>query len=85
MSSDLSPSERTLRARIAAHARWSREDRAAASERQRNVLLRRFEDEVDPTGTLSADERARRASNALQAHMARLAYASARARRERAS
>jgi hypothetical protein len=79
----LTSSERTLRARIAANARWSREDRTQASERQRSVILRRFEDEVDPDHSLTESERATRATNALQAHMARLSLAAARARRER--
>ena len=79
----LTPSERTIRARIAANDRWSREDRTEASERQRRVIAKRFEDLVDPNGELDPVERAKRAENALQAHMARLALASAKARRER--
>lgn len=79
----LTPSERTLRARIAANARWSREDRTEASDRQRSVLLKRFSDEVDPDGRLPQRERAIRAQNALQAHMLKLSFRAARARRER--
>lgn len=85
MPSKLSPSERRLRAQLAAHARWSREDRGAASARQRRVILRRFENEVDPDGKLSPDERAKRANNAMQSHMSKLALASSRARRDRRS
>jgi hypothetical protein len=81
----LTKSERILRARIAANSRWSREDRGEASERQRQVLLRRFEDEVDPEHRLPADERAQRAANALSAHMLRLSLAASKARREKAS
>jgi hypothetical protein len=81
----LTPSERKLRARVAANARWAQEDRAQASERQRLVLLTQFEDEVDPNRQLTASERAKRANNALHAHMARLALRSARARRERSA
>jgi hypothetical protein len=77
----LSPSQRSLRAQIAANARWSREDRTTASDRQRQVILRRFEDQVDPDRKLSAEERDKRARNALAAHMARLAFKSAKARK----
>jgi hypothetical protein len=45
--------------------------------------MARFEDEVDPDGTLSLDERRRRAKHAQAAHMATLALKSAKARRER--
>jgi hypothetical protein len=81
MSGQLSPSERRLRAQVAANARWAREDRGLASERQRRVMLTRFEDQVDPDRSLSSAERAQRAANAMAEHMARLALRSARARR----
>jgi len=80
--------ERSLRASIAAHTRWANTDKA---ERQRLAdngqagLLRRLAAEVDPTGTLPADERDRRARNLLQAHMQRLALKSAKARRTEAA
>lgn len=76
--------ERSLRARRAAHARWAREDRSAASERQRQIMLERFEREVDPAGTLPPAERAKRAANALSSHMAGLAYKASRSRERRA-
>lgn len=75
----LTPSERRLRARLAAlsqHAQ-GRTNTAAASA----AFLSRFEAEVDPTGSLPPEERARRAKLALRAHMARLALISARKRR----
>jgi hypothetical protein len=78
----LTPSERTIRARLAANARWANESRAAASERQRRNLERRFEDAVDPDRTLSADERARRAKSAQAAHMAKMTLASVKARKK---
>ena len=43
--------------------------------------MARFEVEVDPDHSLPPDERARRAEMALKAHMAQLAYLSAKARR----
>ena len=45
----LSQAERTLRARIAAHVRWSREpDPTARTANGRAAFLARFEAEVDP-------------------------------------
>lgn len=46
--------------------------------------MARFEREVDPDGVLDPCERAKRAESARQAYYAKLAYQSARARRERA-
>jgi hypothetical protein len=82
----LTPSQRVLRARIAANARWSRTpDRLAATEPGRTGFLARFEREVDPDGSLDASTRARLAENARKAHMSRLALASSKARRARQS
>lgn len=81
----LSPSERTLRSRIAAHERWSRQDPVAGTAKAREAFLDRFEREVDPDGVLSPAERARRAGHARSAYFARLALASAKARRARAT
>lgn len=80
----LTPSERTIRARLAATTRWANEDRGAASERQRRTLAQRFEDQVDPDRELNETERARRAKSAMQAHMARMTLASVRARKRSA-
>lgn len=78
---DLTPAQRTLRARIAAHTRWStEEDRVAATAAMRAGQRARFEREVDPDGTLDPAERARRAESAMHAYMARLALKSSRAR-----
>src|SRR6266516_2807449 len=86
----LTPAERTMRARLAAHVQWSREaDPTARTSTARTAFLTRFEAEVDPEGILAPEERARRAEHARKAHFARLALASAKARRlqraERAS
>jgi hypothetical protein len=81
---DLSPSERTLRARVAAHVQWSREpDPTARTANGRAAFLARFEAEVDPDGTLTPEERHRRAEHARRAYFTRLALASAKARRAR--
>ena len=45
--------------------------------------MRRFEQQVDPDGTLPIEERQRRAQFALKAHMAELALRSAQARARR--
>ena len=80
----LTPSERSLRARMAAHASWAKtDDRSARTAPARRAALARFEHQVDPDGGLSPTERARRAESAMRAHMSRLALRSAQARRRR--
>ncbi len=80
MSSPLTPEQRSLRARQAAHTLHSKVDPAAHTAPAREAFLSRFDREVDPDGVLAPEERRRRAKHALQAHMARLALASSRAR-----
>ena len=81
----MSPSERMLRSRIAAHASWARTaDPSARTKAARDKALERFEDQVDPDRMLPEDERARRAEHARKAYFASLALKSARARRLRA-
>lgn len=82
--SRLTPSERSLRASIAANTRWahaSAADRRRQADRGNAALLARFAAEVDPDSRLDPAERERRARNLLQAHMQRLALASSKARR----
>jgi hypothetical protein len=70
--------------RIAAHASWSRtRNRSARTQPARDAFLARFEREVDPDGTLPADQRRQRAEHALRAYMLRLAKRSAEARKRR--
>lgn len=79
------PSERVLKARLAAHERWAHtEDRAAATAPARAAALARFESEVDPDRTLSPEERAYRAEHARKAYFQRLALKSAQSRRRSA-
>ena len=67
---------------IAAEISWSRTvDRSARTRPAREKFLQRFEREVDPDGTLSADERRRRAEHAKRAYMLRLAKRAAAARK----
>jgi hypothetical protein len=81
---DLTPAERRLRAQLAAHESWAQTpDRTARTSNARAALEAKFERQVDPEGILPPDERARRAESARKAHYARLALASAKARRAR--
>ena len=71
----------SLRAKIAANTRWSREDPAANAQRGQAGLRARFDREVrEAEPGLSEAEYARRAESARKAHMARLALASSRVR-----
>lgn len=82
---ELSPAERSLRARIAAHTLHARLGGREVTEPARAAFLQRFEDEVDPDRVLNVEERTRRAEHARKAHFARLALQSARARRARSA
>ena len=77
----MSPAERTLRARAAAHALHA--SGGTNTGPARAAFLRRFVDEVDPDGLLAPDERERRAAHARRAYFANLARRSAAARRSR--
>ena len=78
----LTPAQRTMRARIAANTRWSREDGKANAVRAQAGLLAKFVDQVDPDRVLPEAERQRRAEAARRAHMQRLAFRSSKARRD---
>jgi hypothetical protein len=54
-----------------------------STPRPRAAFMDRFEREVDPTATLPAEERTRRAVAARRAHFVRLALRSAEVRRKR--
>jgi hypothetical protein len=78
----LTPTERSLRAQIAAHESWAHtEDRSARTANARKAMLDKFEHEVDPNNELSPAEREKRAEHARKAYYKRLALKSARARR----
>ncbi len=82
----LSSDERALQARAAAHASWAlTPDPAARTAPARRAAEDRFEKQVDPDGTLPAEERARRAEHARKAYFLRLALKSAQARRKKAA
>jgi hypothetical protein len=81
----LSAPERTLRARLAAYEKWATHDPKGGTAAARAAFRARFASEVDPDGVLDPAERARRAESAFRAHMTRLAFKSAKARRTRAA
>ena len=78
----LSPKERALRGRVGAHRLHATHDPRETTAKSRETFLSRFEIEVDPDGILCPEERLRRAEHAKKAYFARLALASARARRK---
>ena len=78
----LTPTERSLRARVAAHRSWANTaDVLARTEPGRRAAMERFDREVDPDGTMDPLERARRAGHARSAYFSALALKSAKARR----
>ncbi len=83
MSSELTPAERTLRARAAAYRLHSLYDSRELTANARAAFADRFTRQVDPDGILSESERQRRAECARKAYFADLAARSAKARRQR--
>ena len=79
----LTPEERILRARIAAHKSWANTaDPMARTAPARKASMERFEREVDPDGVLDPADRARRAEHARKAYFTSLAFKSAQSRRK---
>lgn len=84
MPDALTPEQRSQRARIAVLESWANtSDPSARTKPGRDAAFAKFERQVDPDGVLSEPERKRRADAARRAHMARLAYRSAKARRQK--
>lgn len=84
--SKLTPHQRVLRAQIASHASWANtSDRTARTDPARRGLMAKFEKEVDPDGSLPAEERAQRAEHLRLAHLKRCALRSAKVRSARAA
>jgi hypothetical protein len=82
----LTPEQRSLRGRLAAHESWaSTVDPSARTAPARTAFLDRFEREVDPDGVLDPAERARRAEHAKKSYFLRLAFRSAKARGKRSA
>lgn len=84
MPHELTPEQRTLRARLGAHSLHATiTDETAHTAPARKAFLDKFVAEVDPDGQLPEAERERRAAHAHKAYMARLAFESARIRAAR--
>ena len=79
---EFDPEEMSRRGRIGAHRLHATHDPRETTAKARETFLTQFEREVDPDGTLSLEERRRRAEHAKKAHFARLARLSAVARRK---
>ena len=79
----LTPAERTLRARLAAHTLHAKG--GTTTEAARSAFLERFYDEVDPDRQLSESERERRAEHARSAYFTRLSLKAAKAKRTKAA
>jgi hypothetical protein len=80
----MTPRQRRLQARMAAHSLHARvANPAAHTAPARRAFLDRFGREVDPNGVSKPEERARRAKHARKAYFLKLALASAAARRRR--
>ena len=77
------PHEMALRGRIGAYRLHATHDPKETTKAARAAFLARFEAEVDPNGTLSPEDRSRRAEAARRAYFAQLAHKSAKARRWR--
>jgi len=78
----MTPAERSLRSRLAAHAMHARNDSREVTAAARAAFRNSFFEQTDPS--LPHDERLRRAEHLRKAHYARMALASAKARRRSA-
>jgi len=84
VSTELTPSERSLRAQIASHTSWANtENRSERTRPARTAALKRFEKLVDPDGALPEHQRLLMAESARKAFYRRMAYKSAQARKRR--
>jgi hypothetical protein len=71
----LTPAQRTMRARLAAHKRWSQEDPHANAVRAQAGLLDRFRrDIIAEQGDVAEPELTRRAESRRREHMTRIAF-----------
>lgn len=77
----MSPQQRALRARLAAHRLHAAG--GTNTEAARAAFNARFENEVDPNGALAPEERARRAEHARKAYFISLSLKASQSRRIR--
>lgn len=83
-STNMTPEQRSLRARVAAHHQWATtEDRAARTAAARRAADDRFHRLADPDGVLTVEQRGQRAESLRKAHYSAMALRSAAARRRR--
>lgn len=78
----LTPQQRILRAKLAAHALHATGNRAGVNAMNASRMAR-YERQVDPEGKLMPPERRRRAEAAMRSHMHSLALKSSVARSKR--
>ena len=83
MSEDLSPAQRSFRARLGAHRLHATSDSKELTKKARAAFDERFYNEVDPERSIPEDERRRRAEHAKKAYFIELAIKSAKARKAR--
>ncbi|MBX6386079.1 MAG: hypothetical protein IRZ07_24415 [Microbispora sp.] len=80
----VSPAVRRLINSANSLKRWAQEpDRTAATAPAREAMWRRFEQQADPDGKLTPEERAKRADALRRAHLRRMSARSAQVRAER--
>jgi hypothetical protein len=78
----LTPHERVMRSRMAAYLMHARHDPRQTTAASHAAFMARFLREVDPEQELPEPERRRRAEAAKSAYFTRLAFLSAKKRRE---
>jgi hypothetical protein len=77
----LTPEQRTMRARLAAHARWAREDPGPNVRRAAAGLLEKFRREIlAEQGDVAEPELTRRAESRRREHLTRIAFEASRKR-----
>jgi hypothetical protein len=84
MPTNLTPEERSLRGRLAAHAKHGGTTMTAAARQAGPGNVEYFFDDVDPYRILPELELHRRAEQAKKSYYARLSFLSAKARRKNA-
>ena len=84
LNTSLNAAERRLRGQLASYESWANtKDRSARTAPGNATNMARFEKLVDPDSTMAPEARAKAAEAAKQAHFARMAFLSAKARRAR--
>lgn len=84
MSKSLTPEQRTLRAKLAAHASHKNHSGSDRVKAANDARFQKYVDQVDPHRKLPEAERLRRAKQAEKEEMTRLAFLSSKARSQRA-